>query len=178
MRSEITSHLNFNNIISDAQHGFCKKRSCETQLILTIDDLAREIDKGGQIDMILLDLSKAFDRVPHHRFILKLKSYGITGNTNKWIQDKWLLKVNSRTLAQSHQEFPRAMSLFLHSFSSTSMTLVKVLSPQYSSSPTTLYFTTPSRLILTPPIYKMTSKHSNHRKEGGRWPSIKRNVIN
>ena len=83
VRSEIISHLNLNNIITDAQHGFRKKRSCEIQLIFTVDDLAREIDKGGQTDMILLDLSKAFDRVRHQRRLLKPKPYGITGNTNK-----------------------------------------------------------------------------------------------
>ena len=49
--------------------------------------MARQIDKGGQADMILLDLSKAFDGVPHQRLLLKLRPYGLTGNTNKWIQN-------------------------------------------------------------------------------------------
>ena len=44
---------------------FRKKRSCETQLILTVEGLAGEIDKGGQIDVILLDFLKAFDKIPH-----------------------------------------------------------------------------------------------------------------
>ena len=87
VKSEMTNHLNFDKIITDAKHGFRKKRFCETQLILTIDDLAREIDKGGQTHMILLDLCKAFNRVPYQRLLLKLKSYGITGNTNKFIQN-------------------------------------------------------------------------------------------
>ena len=46
-------------------------RSFETQLILTVDDLAGETDKGGQTDVILLDFSKAFDKVPHKRLLLK-----------------------------------------------------------------------------------------------------------
>jgi hypothetical protein len=70
--SEITAHLDRNSIIGDAQHGFRKRRSCETQLILTIDDLAAELDKTGQTDMILLDFSKAFDKVPHQRLLIKL----------------------------------------------------------------------------------------------------------
>jgi hypothetical protein len=56
-RTGVTDHLESNGILSDSQHGFRKRRSCETQLILTVDDLANVIDKGGQTDTILLDFS-------------------------------------------------------------------------------------------------------------------------
>ena len=85
--SEISSHLNKYNIITDAQHGFRKKRSCESQLILTVDDLAATVDKAGQTDTILLDFSKAFDKVPHKRLLLKLDHYGIRGQTKRWIEN-------------------------------------------------------------------------------------------
>jgi hypothetical protein len=49
-----------------------KKSSTEIQLILTVQDLAADLDKGQQIDAILLDFSEAFDKVPHRRLILKL----------------------------------------------------------------------------------------------------------
>ena len=62
-------------------------RSFETQLILTVDDLAGETDKGGQTDVILLDFSKAFDKVPYKRLLLKLDFYGIRGMTKRWIED-------------------------------------------------------------------------------------------
>jgi hypothetical protein len=42
-----------------------KKRSTESQLILTVQDLAADHDKDQQIDAVLLDFSKAFDKVPH-----------------------------------------------------------------------------------------------------------------
>ena len=87
VRSGISSHLDSNNIITDAQHGFRKKRSCESQLILTVDDLAAVIDKAGQTDTILLDFSKAFDTVPHQRLLLKLDYYGIRGQTKRWIEN-------------------------------------------------------------------------------------------
>jgi hypothetical protein len=65
MHSNIISHLEANNILSNYQHGFRKERSCESQLLLTIQDLADGLNNGDQIDCILLDFSKAFDKVPH-----------------------------------------------------------------------------------------------------------------
>ena len=85
--SSIMKHLDTNNILNDAQHGFRKKRSCESQLILTVQDLAKTLDNAGQADLILLDFSKAFDKVPHKRLLYKTGYYGIRGNTNRWIGD-------------------------------------------------------------------------------------------
>ena len=77
-------HLDFHNILSDNQHGFRKKRSC--QLILSIQDLASGLEDGEQIDAILLDFSKAFDKVPHQLLLLKLQHYGIRSQLLSWVE--------------------------------------------------------------------------------------------
>ena len=82
----IHQHLEDKDILTNAQHGFRKRRSCETQLITVIQDLASNIDKGTQTDVILLDFSKAFDKVPHARLLHKLEYYGIKGNIHSWIR--------------------------------------------------------------------------------------------
>ena len=69
----------------EAQHGFRNRRSCESQLLLCIDDIASSLDKGEQVDIILLDFQKAFDKVPHKRLIHKLEKYGIRGQLSNWI---------------------------------------------------------------------------------------------
>ena len=84
--SNIMEYLQQHSILTPAQHGFRSKRSCETQLIATIQDLAEGLSKGQQIDAILLDFAKAFDKVPHQRLMSKLDFYGIRGPTHKWIQ--------------------------------------------------------------------------------------------
>ena len=63
--SHIMTHLQNNSVLCNAQHGFRRKHSCETQLIEVVDDFARTLNEGGQADVIALDFSKAFDRVPH-----------------------------------------------------------------------------------------------------------------
>ena len=35
------------------------------------------MDEGSPVDIIYLDFQKAFDKVPHQRLILKLKSHGL-----------------------------------------------------------------------------------------------------
>ena len=80
-------HLEKYQILTDCQHGFRKNRGCDTQLLITVDDIAKSIEKGKLIDAVLLDFSKAFDRVPHQRLILKLKHYGITGNICNWVSN-------------------------------------------------------------------------------------------
>ena len=74
------------SFLCDQQHGFRKRLSCESQLILTLQDLAAGMDEGQQTDAILLDFSKAFDKVPHERLAVKLRHYGIQGNLLQWIQ--------------------------------------------------------------------------------------------
>ena len=51
--------------------------------------LTDKIDKGEPVDVIYLDLSKAFDIVPHKRLLKKLGPYGIQGEVLNWIKE-WL----------------------------------------------------------------------------------------
>ena len=52
IHSTVISHLDENGILNEA-HGFRKKRSCESQLILTVQDLADSLNEDQQVDAIL-----------------------------------------------------------------------------------------------------------------------------
>ena len=82
--SNVVKHLDVNQIMYDLQHGFHSKRSWETQLPMLIEEIHRNLKEGKQTDIILLDFSKAFDKVNHAKVILKLHNYGIRVITLSW----------------------------------------------------------------------------------------------
>ena len=84
--SHIHAHLTKYNVLCDQQHGFHQRRSCETQLLLTVNDFTENLNKNDQTDVILLDFSKAFDKVSHQHLFHKLAHYGIRGNLLDWIK--------------------------------------------------------------------------------------------
>ena len=76
-----------NKFITSRQHGFCPGHSCETQLICILDDWSSASELGHQVDVIYLDLQKAFDKVPHARLLSILEPYGIGGKLLQWIEN-------------------------------------------------------------------------------------------
>ena len=92
--SKVMERLVFNHVypviepfISNAQHGFIHKRSTTSNLLDMYGEVGATLDQGGQTDVIFLDLSKAFDSVPHNLLIHKLRSFGFKGNLLNWIQN-------------------------------------------------------------------------------------------
>ena len=84
--SAIMTHADKHNILYPLQHGFRKRRSCETQLLEFIDDVSKNLENSTQTDILIMDFSKAFDKVSHNLLSHKLAHYGIQGNTNRWIR--------------------------------------------------------------------------------------------
>ena len=87
LRDVLYDHLVKHSLLSNHQFGFCKGRSCISQLLVVIHKWMSCIDNDVPTDAIYLDLSKAFDTVPHKKLIHKLKGYGISGNILNWITD-------------------------------------------------------------------------------------------
>ena len=84
--SQTMKHLEDQNILFDRQFGFRSKHSCGSQLFITINDIAKQIDTNLQVDAAILDFSKAFDKVSHSRLLYKLRHYGIRGNVLHWLE--------------------------------------------------------------------------------------------
>ena len=86
MVSQINKHLQLNDILVSNQHGFRAQRSCETQLVEFVHDLHTNLGSKTQVDAVVMDFSKAFDKVAHNRLLFKLDRCGIQGRHLKWIE--------------------------------------------------------------------------------------------
>jgi hypothetical protein len=75
------------NDINVNQHGFMNRKSTTTQLLEFYNYVHDKLDKNSQVDVAFLDLSKAFDRVPHNLLLLKLKTFGINGPLLNWFKN-------------------------------------------------------------------------------------------
>ena len=71
-------------LVGSCQHGFMAKRSCVTQLVEVYCLIGSQLDKGGQVDFIFLDFSKAFDKVSHRKLLTLLQEHGFGGNLLAW----------------------------------------------------------------------------------------------
>ena len=72
-------HIEKHNLLSDRQHAFRENHCLETQLVTVINDWAKILDKGGQVDTFILDFEKAFAIPPLELLKYKLFGYGIKG---------------------------------------------------------------------------------------------------
>ena len=66
--------------ISLTQFGFLKNNSSQLQLLLFLSNFMRHID------VVYLDFKKAFDSASHNELLVKLWSFGITGNLWNWFK--------------------------------------------------------------------------------------------
>ena len=72
------AQLDEHKLLSDRQHVFRKNRSCETQLIIVINEWAQFSDAGDQVDTFILEFEKACDTCPHEPLKCKFHVYDIS----------------------------------------------------------------------------------------------------
>ena len=110
IKEKLVAHLTDNDLLSPAQFGFTKGKSCQLQLLESLKDWTKSLDRDKDVDVIFYDFKKAFDTLSHSKLILKLESYSIRGNILYWIKD--FNKQNSRgcVINQVHSSTQKVLS--------------------------------------------------------------------
>ena len=107
VNNRIVGHLEKCGLFSDFQYGFRSSRSTADLLTVVSDRIARAFNRSGATRAVALDISKAFDRVWHAGLLLKLKSYGVSGQIfgliSSFLSNRWLWVVLD---GKSSQEYP------------------------------------------------------------------------
>ncbi len=89
--------------------GFRSMKSCETQPLEFIGDIVNTKQKRCQTDVLIMDFSKAFDKVGHNRLVEKLHFYGIQGKTNMWIK-KFLMDREQTVVLEGEHSYKATVS--------------------------------------------------------------------
>jgi hypothetical protein len=76
----------FSNILSMMLSAYRQNYSCCNVVLKCIEDWKAALDKDEVVGCILMDLSKAFDSLPHALLLAKLRSYGLSDNSCQLIK--------------------------------------------------------------------------------------------
>ena len=87
VKSRVVDFWSDLNLFNPDQFAYLRGKSTLAQLLTCYNDWAKARNCSQQTDIIFLDLSKAFDSVPHERLLLKLQRYGIDGSLLLWIRN-------------------------------------------------------------------------------------------
>ena len=59
IKDDIVKLLERNKAVRDSQHGFRSKRSCLTNLLIFMEEVAEQLDSGEAVDVLYLDFPES-----------------------------------------------------------------------------------------------------------------------
>ena len=84
VHQQLTTFIYQNNILSERQAGYRPGYNTQSVLLELTEDIKWGIENQMVIVLLLFDLSKAFDTVPHARLLRKLRSLNFDDTSIKW----------------------------------------------------------------------------------------------
>ena len=86
MNSQLITFTEDNKLLGDSQHAYRLGRSTVTNLLATDKLTAEWVNNSTPFDILLFDMSKAFDRIPHYLITNLVHRLGISDSIVTWIQ--------------------------------------------------------------------------------------------
>ena len=84
VHTQLSNYLESNNLLTDSQFGYRKKRSTKLATALFTDNVIKEIDNGRMVGAVFVDLTKIFDTISHSVLLTNLVTYGIINSKLFW----------------------------------------------------------------------------------------------
>ena len=75
-----------NGLFSSDKSGFLRLHSIVTCLLKMSDDWYNGLDLGKLVELVFIDLKKAFDTVDHDILCKKLEHYGVQQRKQSWLR--------------------------------------------------------------------------------------------
>jgi hypothetical protein len=85
--NETLCYLRKHSLLTKQQHGFLSGRSTTSNLLETLNDWTLTINDKNSVAVAYVDFKRAFDCVSHNKLLVKLRSYGFSGNLLSWIEN-------------------------------------------------------------------------------------------
>lgn len=85
IKERLISYLDYYDKLNDNQHGFRGGQSTFSQLLEHHNIIIEALEGGNNVDIVYLDMAKAFDTVDHGILLNKLHVLGIRGKVGIWI---------------------------------------------------------------------------------------------
>jgi len=86
IKNSLVQYFERNSLLDVAQYGFREGKSTVQAVVKIVQDIVEGLEAGEQVELVLCDLSKAFDCVSHDLLIEKLRRYGIRGDSLRLIE--------------------------------------------------------------------------------------------
>ena len=148
----------FDIILSKLLSGFRKKYSCQTSLIRMIESWKSAIDSGDMVGLVAIDLSKAFDGLPHGLLIAKIHAYGVSLSSCKLIAS-YLNKHKQRVDICDQRSNWLDIERGVLQGSIIGPLLFNILSMIFSSSPKNVHYLTMLMIMLYPVLVPQLKKY-------------------
>nr|CAI5867809.1 unnamed protein product [Callosobruchus analis] len=97
LEKQIREYVSYNEILSIQQSGFRSTHSCVTALLKVTDDIYRALDNSELSILVLLDFSKAFDRINHELLSALFHYVGFSSHAVQ-LMSNYLSDINQRVL--------------------------------------------------------------------------------
>ena len=82
--------------------GFHKAHSTQHALARLLQKRQKELDSSGIIGAILIDLSKAYDSLPHNLILAKLEAYELDTNSLRFLFDYLTCRKQRTEMGSAH----------------------------------------------------------------------------